>query len=99
MPGFLVYLNLYGRILTEVYKLTSMQAKETEISEELSRLPYHAHIVLLVPLNSCLRSLVFIHTTDMWKEGVEIGSHCTETMKCVGYLILALEPGPSLTTG
>lgn len=99
MPGFLVYLNFYDQILTEIYKLNSMQAKETEISEELSQLSYHSHIFLSVPLNSCLRSLDVIRTTDMWKEGVEVGSHCTETRKCVGSLILALEPGPSLTTG
>lgn len=60
MPGFLVYLNFYGQILTEVYKLNTIEAKknETEISEELSQLSCHVHIFLLVPLNSCLRSYV-----------------------------------------
>lgn len=28
MPGFLVYLNFYGQILTEVYKLNFIEAKE-----------------------------------------------------------------------
>lgn len=99
MPGFLVFLNFYDQILTEVYKLNSMQAKEPEISEELSQLSYHSHIFLLVPMNSCLQGLDFIHTTDTWKEGVEVESHCTKTMKCVDYLILALGPEPTLTTG
>lgn len=102
MPGFLVYLNFYGQILTEVYKLNTIEAKknETEISEELSQLSCHVHIFLLVPLNSCLRSLdFFIYTKDMWREKVEVRSHSMETMKCVDSLSLTLEPGPGLNPG
>lgn len=86
MPGFLVYINFYGQILTEVYKLNSFGAKEneTEISEELSQLCYLAHIFFLAHWNSSLKSLDFIHPKDTWKEGAEVGCHSMETVKFVG---------------
>lgn len=64
-------------MLTEVYKLNSLEAKEneTEISEELFQLSYHAHIFFLGNLNSCLKSLDFISTKDVWREEVAVESH------------------------
>lgn len=64
-------------MLTEVYKLNSLEAKEneTEISEELFQLSYHAHIFFLGNPNSCLKSLDFISTKDVWREEVAVESH------------------------
>lgn len=101
MPGFLVYLNFYGQSLTEVYKLNSIEAKEMR----LKFLKNYSDC--LIVLTSSFGSPEFlpkefrfhIYIKNMLRGRVEAGSHSTETMKCVGYLILALEPGPRLNPG
>lgn len=63
-PGFLVYLDFYGQILIDVYKLNALEAKKnaTEISEELYQLFLPCSHLLFGSLNSCMRSSHFIHT-------------------------------------